>query len=355
MREEALRSLLLVDADADERRLMSAVASRAGWSVVGAACAETALGLLQGPHGREVRAALLSSWDADTGPALIAALRASAPDLAGHRACRRRLDRRRGRGDARRRDRFPGPSPVAPERLLEALERQRRPPPRRRRACAACRKSSRPSSRSSELVGAAPDFRAALAVAAKAARNRLPILIIGEPGTGKETFARGNPRRQPARQGPAGRRRLQGGRRQHHRQRTCSAMKPAPSPAPSPSKIGKLVEADGGTLAARRNRRAAGRNPGAARPRARHRRSAPGRLQRLQFGRRPHHRHGEPRRCPTISTRSWPSGCRRPPSPSRRCATAAATFPRSPATCSARFAEQPGMRRCRSATTRWRC
>ena len=41
-----------------------------------------------------------------------------------------------------------------------------------------------------ELVGAAPDFRAALAVGAKAARNRLPILIVGEPGTGKETFAR---------------------------------------------------------------------------------------------------------------------------------------------------------------------
>ena len=41
-----------------------------------------------------------------------------------------------------------------------------------------------------ELVGASPDFRTALAVAAKAARNRLPILIIGEAGTGKETFAR---------------------------------------------------------------------------------------------------------------------------------------------------------------------
>jgi len=41
-----------------------------------------------------------------------------------------------------------------------------------------------------QLVGAAPDFRVALAVAAKAARNRLPILIVGEPGSGKETFAR---------------------------------------------------------------------------------------------------------------------------------------------------------------------
>jgi DNA-binding NtrC family response regulator len=41
-----------------------------------------------------------------------------------------------------------------------------------------------------QLVGAAPEFRSALAVAAKAARNRLPILIVGEPGTGKETVAR---------------------------------------------------------------------------------------------------------------------------------------------------------------------
>jgi len=52
MREEVvLRSLLLVDADANERRQLSAVASRAGWSIVGAADAETAVGLLQGPHG----------------------------------------------------------------------------------------------------------------------------------------------------------------------------------------------------------------------------------------------------------------------------------------------------------------
>src|SRR5439155_4461026 len=41
-----------------------------------------------------------------------------------------------------------------------------------------------------QLIGAAPDFRAALAVAAKSARNRLPTLIVGEPGTGKETVAR---------------------------------------------------------------------------------------------------------------------------------------------------------------------
>ena len=72
--ENRTRSLLLLDSDPDERRLVSAIAGRAGWSVVGAACAETAVGLLQGPHGREVQAALLGSWNGTTGPDLIAML-----------------------------------------------------------------------------------------------------------------------------------------------------------------------------------------------------------------------------------------------------------------------------------------
>src|SRR5690606_3610991 len=40
-----------------------------------------------------------------------------------------------------------------------------------------------------EIVGAAPRFRAALAIAAKAARARVPVLIEGESGTGKELVA----------------------------------------------------------------------------------------------------------------------------------------------------------------------
>ena len=59
MREEPTRSLLLLDSNPEERRLISAIAGRAGWSVVGAADEEMALALLQGPHGREVLAALL--------------------------------------------------------------------------------------------------------------------------------------------------------------------------------------------------------------------------------------------------------------------------------------------------------
>ena len=82
MREEVvLRSLLLVDADANERRQLSAIASRAGWSTVGADCTETAEAILQGPHGREVRAAILSSWSGEHGPELINALRQCRPNL----------------------------------------------------------------------------------------------------------------------------------------------------------------------------------------------------------------------------------------------------------------------------------
>src|SRR5260370_9197601 len=75
MREEPIRSLLLLDANQEERRLIAGIAGRAGWSVVGAADEEMALALLQGPHGREVLAVLLGEWDAMSGPQLIAALR----------------------------------------------------------------------------------------------------------------------------------------------------------------------------------------------------------------------------------------------------------------------------------------
>jgi DNA-binding NtrC family response regulator len=188
MREEPTRSLLLLDASADERRLVSAIAARAGWSVVGAADEEMALALLQGPHGREVRAALLGSWNAASGPQLIAALRDHRPDLpvivlsTGENVSTAVEAMRAGASDFLVR-------PVASERLLEALATNAD----RRRAAgelAPVSEKLAPPLALEQLIGAAPEFRTALAVAAKSARNRLPVLIIGEPGTGKETVAR---------------------------------------------------------------------------------------------------------------------------------------------------------------------
>ncbi len=188
MAEERARSLLLLDADADERRLVSAIAARAGWSVVGAADGETAVALLQGPHGRDVQAALLGSWDEEASPRLIESLREQREGLPvivlshGDSVAVAVEAMRAGASDFLVR-------PVAPERLTEALTANAD----RRRAAgelAPVSEKLAPALSLEQLIGAAPEFRASLAVAAKAARNRLPILIVGEPGTGKETIAR---------------------------------------------------------------------------------------------------------------------------------------------------------------------
>jgi DNA-binding NtrC family response regulator len=188
MREEPTRSLLLLDASADERRLISAIAARAGWSAVGAADEETAVGLLQGPHGREVQAALLGSWNDEGSSRLIVALREQRPNLPiivlshGDTVADAVEAMRAGASDFLVR-------PVVPERLLEALAANAD----RRRAAgelAPVSEKLAPPLALEQLIGASPEFRTALAVAAKSARNRLPVLIIGEPGTGKETVAR---------------------------------------------------------------------------------------------------------------------------------------------------------------------
>lgn len=188
MREEPTRSLLLLDANADERRLIAAIAARAGWSVIAAADGELAVALLQGPHGREVRAAIFGSWDAAQGPALIVALREHCPELPvivishGDNVSIAVEAMRAGASDFLVR-------PVAPERLHEALavNADRRRPSGE---LAPVSEKLAPALELEQLVGAAPEFRAALAVAAKSARNRLPLLILGEAGTGKETVAR---------------------------------------------------------------------------------------------------------------------------------------------------------------------
>src|SRR5205823_2629083 len=187
MREEPTRSLLLLDANPEERRFISAIAGRAGWSVVGAADEEMALALLQGPHGREVQALLLGSWDADKSPQLIATLRedrSSMPVIVlshGDTVSVAVEAMRSGASDFLVR-------PVAPERLLEALAANA---DRRRPAgeLAPVSEKLAPPLALEQLIGAAPEFRAALAVAAKSARNRLPVLIIGETGTGTDTFS----------------------------------------------------------------------------------------------------------------------------------------------------------------------
>ena len=245
MSDERVRSLLLIETDADERRLISAVASRSGWSAVGAADCEMAAALLQGPHGREVQAVLLGTWDAEASPKIIAKLREQREKLPiivlGHGdSVSVAVDAMRaGASDFLVR-------PVAPERLLEALAANA---DRRKGAgeLAPVSEKLAPDLSLEQLIGAAPEFRAALAVAAKGARNRLPILIVGEPGTGKETVARAIHAASLRAKGPL-------------LELDCKAVpaniidselfghEKGAFPGAFAPKVGKLVQADGGTL-----------------------------------------------------------------------------------------------------------
>lgn len=245
MRADTVRFLLLVDADPAERRLVASTAVRAGWNTLGSPAGAPAQELLAGPHGHEIKAVLVGRWDPHTGPALVRTLRADRPGLPiivlaeGGSVGQAVEAMRAGASDFLVR-------PVAPERLLEALAVNAD----RRRASgelAPLSEKMAPSLALEELVGGAPDFRAALAVAAKAARSRLPLLIVGEAGSGKETIARAVHEASPRGKAP-------------FLSLDCRAF-PAniidselfghvagAFPGAFAERIGKLVEADGGTL-----------------------------------------------------------------------------------------------------------
>ncbi len=245
MRADIVRFLLLVDADVDERRVVAATAARAGWSTLGAPSLAEAVELLSGPNGHEVRAVLIGAWDNHRGPGLVRSLRADRPGLpilvlAEGGSISQAVDAMRaGASDFLAR-------PVAPERLMEALAVNAD----RRRAAgelAPLSEKLAPVLALEEMVGSSPEFRSALAIAAKGARNRLPLLIIGEAGSGKEAIARGIHAASPRAKGPL-------------LQVDCRAVAAniidselfghaaGAFPGAFAERVGKLVDANGGTL-----------------------------------------------------------------------------------------------------------
>jgi DNA-binding NtrC family response regulator len=188
MRPDATRCLLLIDDEPAQRRLVTAICARAGWWVMGAPDVETAQKLLASEEGHDVDAILLDHWlPGDEGGELIGQLRESRPELpllvvtAQTSVAVAVEAMRAGAADFL-------VKPLSPDRLMAALAAATD----RRRTSGELRPLSEKITKPlafDEIVGSAPEFRTALAIAAKAARARVPVLIEGEKGTGKEMLA----------------------------------------------------------------------------------------------------------------------------------------------------------------------
>lgn len=180
--------LMLVDGEPAQQRLVSVLAARGGWRTVIAEDAEAALATLGTRDGMMLDAVLIDQAAPGSDVTdLLAEIQARRPALpvmiltAFGSVDVAVAAMRAGAADFL-------VKPIAPVRLMAALDSavgvsaaigELRP---------LTEKLSAPLS-FNEIAGSDPKFRAALAIAAKAARSRVPVLIEGEAGVGKQLVA----------------------------------------------------------------------------------------------------------------------------------------------------------------------
>ena len=81
MQQNGARSLLLIDADAGERRVVAAIAGRAGWRVLSAEDWGGAAAHLADDAEGEIAAALVGGWRPGLPACALRAVRAEHPEL----------------------------------------------------------------------------------------------------------------------------------------------------------------------------------------------------------------------------------------------------------------------------------
>ncbi len=186
MAPNGTRMLMLVDDEPAQVRFVAALAARAGWRTVNAGDPETAIAMLGTRDGMMLDAILIDR-PGEGLSALIAELRARRPALpiltltANDSVEIAVSAMRAGASDFL-------VKPIASERLLGALDAVLESAGAGGELRPLTEKLSAPLG-FDEIVGSAPKFRAAMAIAAKAARARVPILIEGESGVGKAVIA----------------------------------------------------------------------------------------------------------------------------------------------------------------------
>lgn len=183
------RLLMLIDDEPAQCRLITALAAREGWRTLVVRDSETAIATLGTRQGMQLSAIILDQWvPGDDACTLIAELKSRRPALpilmlttsASPLLAVEAM--RAGATDYLIK-------PVAPDLLMQALRAATtREAPRDELQPLTEKMPASPDFEA--MVGAAPTFRAALAISAKAARGHGPVLIEGESGTGKEMLVR---------------------------------------------------------------------------------------------------------------------------------------------------------------------
>ena len=188
MTPSGTRMVMVVDDEPAQQRLVTALAARAGWRSLIAGDSEVAIAMLGTRDGMMLDAILLDhSMPQGDSADLIRELKARRPALpilmltAINDVSTAVEAMRAGATDFL-------VKPIAPDRLLAALDAAVDGSTPAGELRPLTEKISAPLG-FEDIVGSAPQFRAALAIAAKAARARIPILIEGESGVGKEVVA----------------------------------------------------------------------------------------------------------------------------------------------------------------------
>ena len=189
MAEPEARLLMLIDDEPAQSRLITALAARDGWRVLVVRDCETAIATLGTRQGMSLCAIVLDQWvPGDDSCGLIADLRARRPALpilmlttsASPLLAVEAM--RAGATDYL-------VKPIAPDRLMQALRNATTRDAPLDELQPLTEKIDGPADFEA-MIGATPNFRTALAIAAKAARNHGPVLVEGESGSGKERLVR---------------------------------------------------------------------------------------------------------------------------------------------------------------------
>ncbi|QDM41716.1 sigma-54 dependent transcriptional regulator [Altererythrobacter sp. TH136] len=246
MTEDDDRLLMLIDDEPAQSRLISALAAREGWRTLVVTDAETAIATLGTRQGMQLSAIILDQWvPGDDACQLIEELKARRPALpvlmltASASPLLAVEAMRAGATDYLIK-------PVAPDRLMQALRSATKRESPRDELQPLTEKLGQVLDFDA-MIGNAPNFRAALAKAAKTARGHGNVLIEGESGSGKEMLVRAMHAASPRAKAPF---RLINARAvpTNSIESVLFGHEPNAFPGAFERQIGALQQCDGGTL-----------------------------------------------------------------------------------------------------------